>query len=259
MYQPGYRRRNIGPLSRYGRFRGNSYTVRRFTRGIGGYGYPTAYRYIRGLPAGRRAPPSSRGFLGPIQTRSELKFLNTPLQAAGPAVYPLVSNDVTNTNVIGLNLLAQGTDFTNRIGRKVNVRSIQLTMRIAQGTTPSDVVVRFMVVYDSQPNGAVPAISDILDTVAGPVNSFNNLNNRARFKTMLSFSTRLDDQSFGTRDIRKYKACNLPVIYNASGAGVATVNTGAIWFFGVSTNVSGATAPNLPLTQALARIRFSDE
>jgi len=54
MEQVSYNRRNIGPLTKYGRFRGSSRSARRYTRG-----YRNSYVGYSRLPARRSIPPTS--------------------------------------------------------------------------------------------------------------------------------------------------------------------------------------------------------
>jgi len=264
MYQPSYRRRNIGPLTSFGRFNSRSRSTRRYSRGRYGYAYPTAARY----GASRRYAHigATRGFAGYHLTNKEKKYLNTTLIAAGPASYPIVDDVLTATNVIGLNLLAEGTDYTNRISRKVHVVSVQIRATInSNGTVPCNV--REMCVYDMQPNGAVPAITDILDT--GTVNTYAlsaplNLNNRDRFRVVWDKLHRLDD-SYNAKNVNYYKKCNYETVFNAAGAGVATVTSGALWWFAVSDVATAGTPPTIIYTagavmasKGVIRIRFVD-
>lgn len=267
MYQSTFRRRNIGPLTRYGRFNSRSFPTRRFRRGRYGYAYPTNFRY--GTSRRFAHIGASRGFAGPHLTYREKKFLNTPLIAAGPANYPVVGDVLTNANVIGLNLLAEGTDYTNRISRKTHVKSIDLRMAVDAGSAPQPCWVRTMIVYDMQPNGAVPAITDILDTTTVPLEAVQapmNLNNRDRFRVVIDRLQRLDTTSFETVEVKKFKLCDYETIYNASTAGVATITSGALWFFSISNNPTGTGAPLIKLSQSgvanaaggMVRIRFID-
>lgn len=52
MEQISYRRRNIGPLTRYGRFKSRNYTARRYTRG-----WRNPYPLYRSLPARKNTAP----------------------------------------------------------------------------------------------------------------------------------------------------------------------------------------------------------
>ncbi|AUM61714.1 capsid [uncultured virus] len=112
--------------------------------------------------------------------------------------------DSTNTflplnataTILGLNLIQVGSSMFNRIGRKIEMRSIRLVCEMLQipGLTRATTTVelgRVMVVYDRQTNGAFPAIADILQdteqTGANTTNSFSgiNMNNRERFVTII--------------------------------------------------------------------------
>ena len=95
-------------------------------------------------------------------------------------------------SIAALNLIQAGSSFFNRIGRRIEMKSLQLNLQInpipptANEFYPSQTI-RLLIVYDSQTNGAFPAISDILQSTsqAGVNQTSNyallNLNNRDRF------------------------------------------------------------------------------
>lgn len=130
------------------------------------------------------------------QSRSggEIKALDTvapTANATASAIWAL--NTTGSINV--LNNMTIGSSMWNRVGRKVTLKSIN-----AQGwftstnnnATPSECFVRIMIIYDKQPNGALPAISDVLqdqtngagDQHQSTVYSGLNLNNRDRFEVI---------------------------------------------------------------------------
>jgi len=116
-------------------------------------------------------------------TRSEVKALDIPISTAA----------LNGTgSIIGLNFIRAGSSFFNRIGRKIELKNLQLECRLqlvddAAGRNPPLAYNRIIVVYDRQTNGAFPAIQDVLQDVdqAGTnstdVMSEINLNNRERF------------------------------------------------------------------------------
>lgn len=267
MYQQ--RRRNIGPLTSIGRFRGRSFTARRYNRGRYGYAYPTRYAYNRSRRSAHIG--ASRGFAGYHLTHKEKKYLNTQLIAAGPANYPIVGDVVTNANVIGLNLLAEGTDYTNRISRKTHTTSLQIRVKFQMTavaiTALAKQLCRFMVIFDMQPNGVVPAISDVLDVATvniTPVAAPMNLNNRDRFRVVMDKTFKLDYLQTPERAYNVFKNCMYETVFNAAGAGVATVTSGALWFFAVSDQASGTSNPIIAYdaptggAYGMIRIRFVD-
>lgn len=75
--------------------------------------------------------------------------------------------------VTGLTLVPEGSDYNERIGRKVQVRNLKLRFHCS-GTG------RFIIFMDKSPNGVLPSITDVLDnssvaTLAyAPINPFNN-------------------------------------------------------------------------------------
>jgi len=90
-----------------------------------------------------------------------------------------------------INLIRAGSSYFNRIGRKINMKSVRCNFYLApiRAVTVIDYV-RIMLVYDKQANGALPSITDILQSTdqAGTNTTTNmsnaNLNNRDRFKIL---------------------------------------------------------------------------
>ena len=122
--------------------------------------------------------------------------------------------------------MANGTDFTDRIGRRVNVVSVQVRgYFIPDYTTPpcQPQMARLMIVEDLQTNGVIATPADILQAVT--VSSFMNLNNRDRFRvlreeimTVGAFSN-VATQSYAAGNqivpINIYAKCNIPVCFEA--------------------------------------------
>lgn len=99
----------------------------------------------------------------------------------------------TTGSFLLLNAPVAGANEYQRIGRKISMSSAQLRgyVRFAQaGTTPSNDFLRLILFYDRQPNGAAPAVADILLDVdnTGGTNtsaiSSLNINNADRFKVL---------------------------------------------------------------------------
>lgn len=110
----------------------------------------------------------------------ELKHIETaialnPALAAGQFVMPLI--------------MAQGTTPSTRIANQIKIRSVCLegTVGLAPATTAD--VVRALIFIDRQPNGAAPAVVDIL-TAATATSCYNmdkvdHLGHRFRFRVLL--------------------------------------------------------------------------
>ena len=122
--------------------------------------YAAAQKRANMLMAKRalRGPLRTGGFWGPsLRPKNEKKSVSL-----GIANYACNSTG----SVTALNLVATGTDFTNRIGRKINIKSVFIRGWVfPEDNDTLQQMARVMLVWDEQPNGALAAVTDILDTV----------------------------------------------------------------------------------------------
>lgn len=187
----------------------------------------------------RTGPTYSRSrypALGGGRGYPELKVVDTALTTT---IIP------TTATITLLNGIATGTDYTNRIGRKITIKSILFRATVVPNTssnTPAGDTTRHMIIYDSQPNGAAPAIADILQNSS--INDPLNLNNRDRFRVLFDQYVTMEAAQYaagtltagspGARQIKLYKKCNLEQIFNNTGSTVASIQTGAVYYVVIS-------------------------
>jgi hypothetical protein len=187
---------------------------------------------------------------GPITKRyNELKF--NDLAAAG---YNL---DSTGT-LTALNLIAEGTDYTNRIGRMCNMRSVAICGHAQANSTATINKCRVLLVWDNAVLSALPAVTDVL--AASTSSTFYNVNNQNRF-------TILWDKTFVVGSIVATTtwtaAVNIDVEvpltsltqFNGTAAAITSVQNGAIYMVTVGNNAAGTSAATL---YAATRVRYLD-
>lgn len=100
-----------------------------------------------------------------------------------------------------INQIAQGTDMTNRIGRHVDMKSLEIIYFVVSPTTAYYDLLTWWLVYDRQPDGNLPNVGDILDLTPGQptVLSFmNTRSNRDRF-TLLRTETAFASNSVASQ------------------------------------------------------------
>lgn len=232
-----------------------------------GGNYSQIYRRRMANGAYRTGPGPERKFIDTIISSNE-EYGAISFELGVPAyTFP---GEATVSNAVLMNGLPQGTDSTQRIGRKIMMKSIQANIEVTlqsestmtvgtpiSGVTPG--TVRCLVVYDSQANGAAPDITDILQLGSiGSLVSPMNLNNRERFKIIWDKRRHIDPQGPGTIHFHLYKKCGLPVVFNGGNAGtIADIQTGSVYIF-LITDVQ-ATAANTMGALAYTRIRFLDD
>lgn len=111
---------------------------------------------------------------------SEYKYLNTAISATTSTAGSIINDS--------LNLVEQGTDEDQRVGRSIFVTEVAAKYTItlptvtASATQPDSDVVRVVVFLDFQANGTTAAVTDVLDSV--DIHSFVNLANQERFLVM---------------------------------------------------------------------------
>lgn len=194
----------------------------------------------------------------------------------------------TNFDTIGtftcVNLPLEGASFYNRIGRKIMAKSLHVFGHIEctdgnAGATGEDYG-RLMVIYDRQPNGALPAVADVLTSYnnAGATSSTAsdslNMNNRDRFVVLRDERIVLPavgalgvtpiNSSLGTdptlstskREINFFIKCkDLETHFKASAGTIGDIATGSIFVF----SISGQSHGNLAYIAAVStRLRYHD-
>jgi len=210
------------------------------------------YRSSRYVPSGVLsipAPLRTGGYYG-MAARGEKKTIDVD-----PTTF-----EVTTTATLNLiNGVATGSDFTDRIGRKIKMTSWSIRAFWAPTDSLVDTsTMRFMIVLDLQPNGAAATITDILKS--SNVVSQLNLNNRDRFRVLMDkvvTSGPLTAAFVGTPitgSFKKYKKCMQDVIFSGTLSTIGSIATGALYFVTLGNNGAGA-GRNITWS---SRVRFVD-
>jgi len=191
---------------------------------------------------------------------------------------PLAFNNVSDIGGFAgpLNAIVLGTGANERIGRKINIKSIEMIAVFHTGVTyTGGVHLRTMIFLDKQPNGIVPTIANLFQyTGAGePATSPMNVAYDQRFQslwerhyqcnpiavarsTIAGAQTDTNRLSPSETTLKTKKRCNIVSTYD-SVAGVwnmTMLRTNALYFFCA---VNGSPA-NDGTIYGYIRIRYSD-
>lgn len=132
------------------------------------------------------------------QRGGEIKALVTSSATGAPGGAALACN--STGSIIEMNLIVAGSSFFNRIGRRIEMKSMLMEFNIAPLAAARSCVadtLRILLIYDRQTNGAIPALSTMLqDTEQNGTNttvstSNINLNNRDRFQIVRDYRIQL--------------------------------------------------------------------
>lgn len=203
------------------------------------------------------APARTGGFYGSYTKRGRAELKVIDVAATAITVTPAASLTL-------LNGCSAGTDYLNRIGRKIIMKSILIrgTINPASGASrPIGDIVRAMVFWDLQANSVAPVLGDILQSTAD-VNSPMNLTNRDRFKIVQDKFIVMNPDTYTTgaptggnpitRNYKLYKKCNQEVIFSGTGFTVGNIQTGSLFMLVIS---QGTSLTTYTLT---SRVRFED-
>jgi len=246
-----------------------------------------------GMKRNRQPTGSSKG--GRVQSRSgpwtvvPRPRMSVPYRQLRPGVLSshapeLKSIDLADTTVpcttagtlVCLNLVVAGSSFFNRIGRKIEMKSVQLRAKFnPTGTAnPEPQYSRVMIVYDRQTNGAVPSLSDIIQSTTfdgtNSTSAFSgqNLNNRDRFVVVHDRRVVLPPVVAGGAGIQPFlsefyqdfyrKLPNLVCQYKADSSPtpvIGDIATGALWLVVLSELAAGVDTWDFEFS---TRVRYVD-
>lgn len=190
-----------------------------------------------------KRPTSRWGTVGMYNKKPELKRMDTGLSNTQISTTPLI---------IALNLMHQGTDDNNRIGKEVSLHSLKFNGGIVLSAVRDNTFdhLRYMLIYDRQPNGLLPTIGDILKTIdlngatSTDVFSHKNEDNRDRFLFLRDQRIGIPDDSQGALHpgvsclaspfpgtINDYIPLKgLTTKYLSDSGTIASISTGALYF-----------------------------
>lgn len=205
-------------------------------------------------------------------TRSEIKAVDGSFQNY------LFRVPSAATNVTLMNGVQTGAAFYNRVGSRIEMKSIHLRGYIYNAATSITTNLRLIVVYDRQPTGALPTIADLLQsrdqtgatTTVG--DSEINLDNRDRFLIVRdkqyyappvtntagvlsngpSFPS--TDQEWDVNEFIKLKGLGTHFKSSSNPTAIADISTGALYCFFVATQSDSCWATNI-----MWRLRFEDK
>ena len=217
------------------------------------------------IPRTLGSPLATRGFgdMGHLPNR-EKKFFDATFQSAA----------ISTTGGFYLLFCPQlGSDYNQRIGRKVVIKSlytkaffvVERALSNVDGFSPAQMM-RMIIFVDYQPNGATPIATDLL-TASHPLAHLNP-NNRDRFKIIkdktFSFDPIILDGTNTNRacfnrtcaDLKNYKKLGIETIFNSTNAGsIGDITTGALYMFLVGSQASGQSDIDGGIE---TRVRFDD-
>lgn len=140
--------------------------------------------------------------------------------------------------------IGTGTDYTDRIGRKIQLKNLRVRFSVYQSTTASLATVRLMVVCDRQFSGsAVPNASDIVANVASSETA-SNFANRDRFQVLIDeYLPNVGNQNDHCGIVDRFvKIRGPPSNFTNTGSTISNAGAGAVFLLLMSDQTISAAA-----------------
>lgn len=120
--------------------------------------------------------------------------VNCPSAPGTTLAVPTGASNVGGAFLVGI---PQDTTPTGRIGRRINLKSLEINglVVMAAGTAVSEDVFEMYMILDTQANGAVPAITDIFSATTA-CKAIKNLDNSERFRTLKHWQVTVQSASW---------------------------------------------------------------
>lgn len=157
-------------------------------------------------------------------------------------------NGDTTGSITLLNTVPSGSSQSERIGKKICLKGISFRGFLNNGSSATFNTPAWLIVYDRRPTGALPAITDILNTVNS--NSFNNFANAGRFQilarrdytlTGIPSTANGDSSAVSVKEYVNLK--RRPTTYKLLGTGaIADISEGALYAITVGHVAAGTNA-----------------
>ena len=214
----------------------------------------------------------------PIGARGVTKGLDTDVSQSN-----IITNMSNTDQVIPLNLIQAGTGSWNRVGRIASLKSIRVRMNIQLTydetlTETKSKHLRYLIVYDKQPNGSLPIKSEIIQaknqsgTETGVWNGYLAYDNMERFIILKDHTISMNpnfrilsgnDGYLGRQTHEVFEECYLRLNHvtnfksESTPMTIADVSTGALYLIYLS-DVT-AEDPTLSIEESWARLRYTDQ
>ncbi len=199
--------------------------------------------------AGRRQGKPS-GVIGRVRQMIDAKIaFATEIKYVDATAYSLQTITTSMTSV-NMTAVSAGTSVNGRVGEQILLDRLDYRLNFITGDSTN--VIRFIVVYDKQTNGALFSQTDLLELAASP-SSMLNWQNHMRFVILHDEFFSLDTYNpqimkTGTIMIKK------KTTYNGTGNSIANVSTGAL----VALWISDSGAVPQPTMTGDLRLWFTD-
>lgn len=216
---------------------------------------------LKSVKVARQKPyaPKSAVSKSNVELKNFDTAISTPIDST-PEILPNGSGQI--------NLIPQDLTATGRVGRIVNIKSIDVQGVLQYIPTTSAVgntTIMLALVWDKQANGAAASVSDVYSGITSA--SFNRtLVNEQRFKVLKTWKVDLNCSAGATTaycPVRKsierfYMKCNIPIEFSGATGAISEIKSNNLFILGSTAGDSANLEDDKTTFTGTTRVRFSD-
>lgn len=173
---------------------------------------------------------TSKALTGPLLSYAAKRFI----KAYAPTVVTTAAVNKIIICEIPRNITGTDVQQENRVGRKVWVKGITVTLRLESANTTAAQTCRLVLARQSDPTEGLD-----LTTIYGPVGATTGI------KILMDKFVRLDNAGTGTsgdgRQIKKYIKVNKPLLFNGDALDGSDVDEGCLVLYKATDDANGFT------------------
>lgn len=173
--------------------------------------------------------------------------------------------------------ISQGTGFNQRIGRKINIKSLQFKGAIDldysypnDNDKGGDIDMRIMLVLDSQANGTRASVKDILQNTSGSdgaisgglaIYQLSSVANQQRFRILYDKHHKINQSNdYNSRiPIKLFKKCNFGMEYGGTDGNTNEIKTNNLILMYCYERAIGSNANIYATIYGTMRFRYTDQ
>lgn len=160
--------------------------------------------------------------------------------------------------IVLLNGIVAGTGKSERVGRKILMKSLELRIKFQKGTNSNNI--RMLIVYDKQANQTLPTCADVVNVTTSALDPYQakNLDNAERFVILKDVN--IDFANSGsvapvTWFQKIFLRLNLPVRFDSTAGGYTDITSGSLVLMFFDNNSTGSAYSTCYYG---ARVKYSD-
>lgn len=165
------------------------------------------------------------------------------------------------TGMTEITNIVQGSDFFNRIGNTIHIKSVQYKASFPlSGSGPTAKTFRYLLVYDKQCNGAFPTRSTILNSQGYGCRYHSMINStyKDRFILLADKLVSLNNYALACYCVADYIKIDMPARYSGTAGTIADCVSGAIYFIAYG-YTAGTAVQYIGMPQSEFKVTFIDQ